>query len=121
MPYKPGTLDESDRTRAYSLLWLGLPNSLILLAAVILGLDLLVTVTAGFAAGTMLVAFTAPDEFTEKHVSVAARWAASAAGLGLIAATFPILRDYPLDPTLVLAGIAVVFHLALTLQRLKDR
>lgn len=121
MPYKPGTLDESDRTRAYGLLWLGLPDSLILFAAVIFDFDLLSTVTAGFAAGTMLVAFTAPDEFTEKHVSIAARWAASAAGLGLIATTFPFLRDYPLDPALVLAGIAVVFHLALTWQRFKDR
>lgn len=121
MPYKPGTINESDRTKAYTLLWFGLPDSIVLLLAVIFGTDLAATLTAGFAAGTMLVAFSAADEVIEKQISVAARWAASVCGVCLIAATFPFLRDYPMDPAMAFAVIAVAFHGALTWQRLKDR
>ncbi len=121
MPYKPGALNESDRTKAYTILWFGLPDSIVLLLAVIFGADLLATLAAGFAAGTMLVAFGAGDEVVEKQISVAARWTASVSGICLIAATFPIIRDYPMDPAVAFAVIAVAFHGALTWQRLKDR
>ena len=121
MPYKPGSLDESDRSLAYRLMWLGLPDSLVLFLAVLAGYQTIATVTAGFAAGTMLVAFNAADEFVERQVSVAARWAASAAGVCLILVTFPGFRDYSWDPALMLAGIAVIFQVTLAWQRLKDR
>lgn len=121
MPYKPGTINESDRTKAYTMLWFGFPDSIILLIATIFGADLLAAPTAGFAAGTMLVGFRAGDEVVEKQVSFASRWAASVAGMCLLAATFPFSRDYPMNPAIAFAVVAVVYHGALTWQRLKDR
>ena len=123
MPYKPHQVDEADRTYSYKIMWLGLPCSI----ALLIGLqfeaaELLRILAGGFVAGTFIsMAWSWKyDEFMRDEIALASGWALSFAGVVLFAQIIPFAREYEPDAGMVLAIMAVIFHAALTFNRIRN-
>ncbi|WP_027441966.1 hypothetical protein [Erythrobacter cryptus] len=124
MPYNPKAFTQDDRTWSYNALWLGLPLSMLLLASMHFeALSFLTTITGGFVCGTLIGAVFAgsQDEVFRAEVAFGANFALAFAGLALFVQIVPWTRDYVYDPSVMLAIMALIFHVAIAYRRIRDR
>lgn len=123
MPYNPRQITEADHTYYYKAMWLGLPLSILLLIGLQFeAAELLCTLAGGFVSGSFmgLALSWKYDEFMRDEIAVASGWTLSFAGLALFAQIIPFARDYEPDAGTVLAIMAVIFHAAIYVCRIRN-
>jgi hypothetical protein len=124
MPYNPKGTTPDDRTFAYNAMWLGLPCSILLVLSMqIEAMSFLTPGVGGIVCGTLIGLIFAPlqDEVFRSEVAFAANFALSFAGVALIVQIAPFGRDWEYDPGLMLAIMALIFHVAIAYRRIRDR
>lgn len=123
MPYEPGRINEADHTYYYKAMWLGLPLSVLLLIGLQFeAAEFFCTLAGGYVSGSFIgLAWSWKyDEFMRDEVAVASGWALGFAGLALFAQIIPFARDYEPDAGTVLAIMAVFFHTAIYVCRIRN-
>lgn len=122
MPYNPAALSVAERSRLLTLLWLGVPASLLHLAGQFVAMPRPFDFLPGCQrAGVFIGGLfkSRHDEFIERQMDRAARVALGAAGLVLLASLLLFGPLITITGSLALAMIAAVFNLALGWFRLK--
>jgi peptidoglycan/LPS O-acetylase OafA/YrhL len=124
MPYNPKATSQNDRTFGYNAMWIGLPCSILLLASLQFeAVSFLTPVVGGFVCGTLIgLVFTwKQDEVFRSEVAFAANFALAFAGVALIVQIAPFGRDWEYEPDVMLAIMALIFHVAVAYRRIRDR
>jgi hypothetical protein len=124
MPYNPKATSQNDRTFGYNAMWIGLPCSILLVLSMqIESMSFLTTGSGGFVCGTLIgLIFTwSQDEVFRSEVAFAANFALSFAGVALFVQIVPFGRAWEYDPGLMLAIMALIFHVAVAYRRVRDR
>ena len=124
MPYNPKATSQDDRTFGYNAMWIGLPCSILLLASMQFeAISFLAPAVGGFVCGTLigLVFAWTQDEVFRSEVAFAANFALSFAGVALFVQIVPFGRDWKYDPGVMLAIMALIFHVAIAYRRIRDR
>lgn len=124
MPYNPKAISQDDRTFAYNSLWFGLPCSILLLVSMQFEATSFLTVgIGGFVCGSLIgqVFAWSQDEVYRSEVAFAANFALSFAGVALFVQIVPFGRDWEYDPGVMLAIMALIFHVAVAYRRVRDR
>lgn len=122
MSYDPKAIDSDDRSFSYKMLWLGLPFSVVLLASLQFGsIPVLTSATGGFVSGLFIAMplVWLQDEFVREEIAFASRWALSVAGIALLAQIAPMTHDFEPDAEILGATMALVFHAALYVHRIR--
>jgi|JI8StandDraft_2_1071088.scaffolds.fasta_scaffold14121_6 peptidoglycan/LPS O-acetylase OafA/YrhL len=124
MPYNPKAISQDDRTFGYNAMWIGLPCSILLLASMQFeAMSFLTAGVGGFVCGTLIgLVFTwKQDEVFRSEVAFAANFALCFAGIALFVQIIPFGRDWEYDPGVMLAIMALIFHVAIAYRRIRDR
>ena len=123
MPYDPKAVTEDQRSYAYKMMWLGLPNAIILLVSLQFeAFEALTMLAGGFVSGSFigLIWAWSNDEFVRGQIAFAANWALAFVGVALFVLITPFMRDVQFPAAQVLAATGLVFHAALVFRRLRD-
>ncbi|MCK0128428.1 hypothetical protein [Erythrobacter sp. F6033] len=122
MSYDPKAISTDDRSFALNAMWVGLAGSLLMVAGALFGfLEKVSFAAGGFTAGTLisLVFVGRHDEYFQRLVAFAARWACAAVGIWMFLAIGPITDEWITDPLIGLTAIAAIFHIALAAARMR--
>jgi hypothetical protein len=124
MPYNPKAPSQSERNFGYNALWIGLPCSILLLASMQFeAMSFLTPVAGGFVCGSLIgqIFSWSQDEVYRSEVAFAANFALCFAGVALFVQIVPFGRDWEYDPGMLLAIMALIFHVAIAYRRIRDR
>ncbi|AWW74714.1 hypothetical protein CD351_09795 [Erythrobacter sp. KY5] len=123
MRLMPGKMNETDRSVALNITWIGFLGALVLLCGKIFGFyESVETIAGGVTAGSMigLLFFQRQDEYAQRLLAVAGLWTCAAVGLLL----FVHVVDWEFftrDGELGVIVVAATFHAVFAVLRIQER
>jgi hypothetical protein len=87
MPFKPGAIDESDRSNQYRMMWVGAGGAIFSFANLFIGMDNMLSAMAygAMAGGPLSVAFgSRADEYLRSLMDTGLRWMSAVLGAYLM-------------------------------------